>query len=551
MSAQDGGGGPRLSVCMIARNEAAILGQALESVRSLADEIVVVDTGSEDDTAQLARSLGAVVAHFPWTNDFSAARNASLQAATGDWVLILDADELIQEQDHALIAALLRGPRTAAYMLEQRSYTDRTDVLDWIPNDGRHSGSCAYAGYVSIWQVRLVPRDLRVRYAGAVHEETDASLRAAGYAIEHRPIVVHHFGKVREAAVMARKQELYTRLGEQKVLHSPQSPRALYELAVQYAEVGRRDEAQAALERFLTMGAEPFFRGRAAAILGQLYLQRGEPARAVDVLERGVREHPVLVSLWHTLAHALDQSGQRARAVLVLEQALAIFEDHVTLRAYLGMLYLELRQWDVAHACFTAVRERFPASPAARAGLALQPLLRRGVAGLTLARPWLQETSAAQRQTIAQMLVRAGQTPAALAVLLDASAADRAALLPELERVAGCAGDPWSAAAAACARSLHETLTGAERAATARRWLGASTLGSGLALLHPAGEVEPGLLGLRAAALARLGCPALARAGLSALRARPGWADAADRILATLPSGAPASPGSSRGASGR
>jgi glycosyltransferase involved in cell wall biosynthesis len=83
----------RLSVCLIVKNEEKFLGQCLKSVRDLASQIVVVDTGSTDRTVEIAKEYGAEVYSFAWCDDFSAARNAALEHATGDWVLVLDADE--------------------------------------------------------------------------------------------------------------------------------------------------------------------------------------------------------------------------------------------------------------------------------------------------------------------------------------------------------------------------------------------------------------------------------------------------------------------------
>src|SRR5262245_35181283 len=84
---------PTLSLCMIVKNEAAHLEAALESVRGLADEIVVADTGSVDGTREVAARFGARLLGFEWCDDFSAARNFVLEHATGDWVLSIDADE--------------------------------------------------------------------------------------------------------------------------------------------------------------------------------------------------------------------------------------------------------------------------------------------------------------------------------------------------------------------------------------------------------------------------------------------------------------------------
>ena len=84
-----------LSACLIVKNESLLLSRCLESLRSFVDEIIVVDTGSTDNTIEIAHSHGAQVKYFTWIDDFSAARNESLRHASGDWILYIDADEVI------------------------------------------------------------------------------------------------------------------------------------------------------------------------------------------------------------------------------------------------------------------------------------------------------------------------------------------------------------------------------------------------------------------------------------------------------------------------
>lgn len=91
----------RLSVCMIVRDEAENLPGAIQTLGDLADELVIVDTGSLDNTVQIARDAGAKVAEIRWADDFAAARNESLRLATGDWIFILDADDRILDSQMA------------------------------------------------------------------------------------------------------------------------------------------------------------------------------------------------------------------------------------------------------------------------------------------------------------------------------------------------------------------------------------------------------------------------------------------------------------------
>jgi tetratricopeptide (TPR) repeat protein len=108
---------PRLSVCLIAKNEERFLDGCLLSVRGLADQIVLVDTGSTDRTVEIAQAHGVEVYFQAWNDDFSAARNASLMHARGDWILILDADEEVKQGQHAALKDLLYDDCVIAYRL--------------------------------------------------------------------------------------------------------------------------------------------------------------------------------------------------------------------------------------------------------------------------------------------------------------------------------------------------------------------------------------------------------------------------------------------------
>ena len=104
--------GKRISLCMIVKDEEECLGRCLDSVKALADEMIIVDTGSSDRTVEIAESYGAKIYHHPWQGSFSEARNYGLQFATGDWILQLDADEALEPSD---IPAIREAVQSDAY----------------------------------------------------------------------------------------------------------------------------------------------------------------------------------------------------------------------------------------------------------------------------------------------------------------------------------------------------------------------------------------------------------------------------------------------------
>ena len=140
---------PTLSLCLIARDEERFLGACLDSVRGVVDEMIVVDTGSRDATVEIARAAGARVVDFPWFDDFAAARNAALAAATGDWS-VLDADERLAGDAGAQIRSALSQPDLHCGLLPLHNAT-RLDALPAAVLGGHRDG-----------EPILLPRLLRV-----------------------------------------------------------------------------------------------------------------------------------------------------------------------------------------------------------------------------------------------------------------------------------------------------------------------------------------------------------------------------------------------------
>ena len=186
---------PALSVCLIARNEEAHLPRCLASVRGLADEIVLVDTGSIDRTVEIAQAAGARVFHETWQDDFSLARNACLARATGDWILSLDADETIAPRDHEVIRALLDRDDADAVSAWQRHYMAAT-VAGWQAGDGGYEEGRGFPGFLDVECLRLFRNRPWLRFHLPVHEWLTSTDPARPLRKMEAHWVIHHFGKV-------------------------------------------------------------------------------------------------------------------------------------------------------------------------------------------------------------------------------------------------------------------------------------------------------------------------------------------------------------------
>ncbi|HPU29292.1 MAG TPA: glycosyltransferase [Syntrophorhabdaceae bacterium] len=158
---------------MIVKNEEKNLPRLLGSIKGLADEIIVVDTGSEDNTVEIAKSFGAKVYFFEWCDDFSAARNESLRHATCDYILWLDGDDELKKEEHIKIKNALSKNRGYAFYLKIRSITDKGDT------------ECI--------QMRMFPRREDIRFEGSVHEQVYPSIERAKIPMSLcDALIIHH-----------------------------------------------------------------------------------------------------------------------------------------------------------------------------------------------------------------------------------------------------------------------------------------------------------------------------------------------------------------------
>jgi len=269
-----------ISLCMIVKNEEDWIENALGSVRSVVDEIIIADTGSTDRTLHRAAQFSPKVLHFKWTDSFADARNFTLAEARHPWILVLDADECIAARDLPLIEEAIQR-RPDGYHLIQRNYVLGNQIVGWTPNSDAYVEGKSYPGHLDNPLIRLFRNQPDIRFRGAVHEIIDPTRMNQSLRFDSLPVVLHHYGKVRDAERVASKQRLYLELGKKKIQEDGTNAKAHFDLGIQYQELQRHGEAIQCFEKTFKMSRTPIAL-LYAAISEKL---RGRYERAIELLE--------------------------------------------------------------------------------------------------------------------------------------------------------------------------------------------------------------------------------------------------------------------------
>lgn len=269
-----------VSLCMVVRNEEKNLARALRFAREIADEMIVVDTGSTDRSAEIAGQAGARVYPFPWDNDFSAARNFAIEKASCDYILMLDGDEYVSPlffTEGLILKKLLSPEKPCAFRFSIGYYYNESDWLFLLGEAGNFREESK--------AVRLFPRLPGIRYRGRISETVEPSLREQGIPVERIPewsLHILHDQEDRRNRVL-RKVPLYRESDE------PDYTTAL-DAVKDFSFLGDRDETVRWLKCFYGMkNGEPDAHRRMGLRLAGL-LEAMDPLQAEGVY-REIVEH--------------------------------------------------------------------------------------------------------------------------------------------------------------------------------------------------------------------------------------------------------------------
>ena len=309
-------GALKISACYIAKNEAKNLAKSIKSLKNQVNEIVVVDTGSTDNTMAVARKLGAKVYCFPWQDDFSKARNFALSKAKGDWLILLDADEYFTAKTAGNIRQVIRQAQQVDGLLVQlvNFDVDKAEVQNYFN------------------ALRMVRKQAGLHYEGMIHEELklsgDKTMKLA--QVPANMLEIYHTGYATSVSQQKIKRNLQM-LQQAVVKGQSEESLARYFCDCYFGlDDMKKCEYYGWME--IRKGRQSLnFGSRCHRVLMNYYGQRSDAesmAKRRQLAEISVEQYPEVPDFWAEYSECFYQAGEYAQAIAAMGKALELMQDY-------------------------------------------------------------------------------------------------------------------------------------------------------------------------------------------------------------------------------
>ncbi|MBI2136038.1 tetratricopeptide repeat protein [Candidatus Woesearchaeota archaeon] len=324
----------RITCCTIMKDEEHNIEFFLNNIYDWVDELVLIDTGSKDMTLEKVNHFVNFMQAkkirldlFKWNDDFSAARNFSLGHASSEWVLVLDADEVISDEGLLELRKTIDSAsgEVLGLNLIQRHYVNDAKLPGFRHCDDTCLHADNYLGYIETNVVRVFKNNKAIRYRYTVHEKVDKSIFELNGKILPTNIIIHHYGYKKDEETSKRKTIFYKRLEEKQLALTPNDPKPYYELAL----IARAENnLSRALELFQKCaGLEP--RHELVLLeLGNCYREQKDVDKAAECYKKSIelRDHDIRGYI--NLGLLFSKLGKFEDAQKILEQAIKIDEEN-------------------------------------------------------------------------------------------------------------------------------------------------------------------------------------------------------------------------------
>ena len=309
-----------LSACIIVKNEQDNLPRCLASLTDVASEIVVVDTGSSDNSQAVALSFGAKIYELPWTEDFSAARNFSLTKAQNPWAIVIDADEELDKESRHSLATLLPETPFDAFSVQIRNYLGNSTCPEVMVGTS----------------IRLFRTNKGYTFRGRVHEDITPSIVELGGRIGQTGIVIHHFGYLTQNAQNEPRFDRNVRLLKAQLDANSNDGISWFYLGTEYFVAERHAEALECYARAIDLvDTKSSIRPRLLRNTVESFRRIGQLDKGYELVLKALREYPDYPDLWFLRGVIEEDLKDLSGALASLRKATAlecpaIYETNIT-----------------------------------------------------------------------------------------------------------------------------------------------------------------------------------------------------------------------------
>lgn len=293
----------RLSLCMIVKNEEDCIAQCLNSIKDLVDEILIVDTGSTDSTIEICQSFNSKIERFKWNGSFADARNYSIEKATGDWIIWLDADEELD--------------KSAQNKIREGTHFDEYDVIT-VNLINYHGDDMDINNTTNIAHTRLF-RNNGIKFINKMHECLDLK-KVSEKRIGHLDVNLHHYGYLNTFVKKKGKSERNLMMLKKQIKEGENVYWAYYFIALEYYKEQKYQEA-----------------------LEQVNLS------IWNFLMKKVLPPSMVYKLKYSILMAL---GSFEEALAGIDKAISLYPDYVDLQFFKGMILYYLKDYEHSIRCF-------------------------------------------------------------------------------------------------------------------------------------------------------------------------------------------------------
>lgn len=298
---------PTLGAIMIVKDEEERIASILSDIEGIVDEIVVVDTGSQDKTVEIARSYGAKVGFFAWCNDFSAARNKSIELAESDYLFWLDADDRVNTENQRKIPELKKDLRPGK---------DRGYLLRVINQVGEASSLIAL-------QLRIFPNRKNIMFEGRIHEQILPSMERSGIKIENMEIIIDHAGyrdnKTIEDKARRNLEILLDELHEGRL-----DANHLFRIAMSYYSLNEYEKCLEYMKRARQDHGNENWYKYSFIVIAECNARLSMTENALQELRQAARVFPETGILFYFLGTLCLQTGRIEEAISALGKAVSL-----------------------------------------------------------------------------------------------------------------------------------------------------------------------------------------------------------------------------------